>query len=146
MFSEAIRTCGPVGRLASEPCPARGHAKTDWRARLATLRVGQADAASADSAERQTASSPAGPIGTIGANGTGVESERECGSPDAAPFYRRAAEDEAAALAAHDPDLARERSEVAATLAGPAAADPWHPGKPDALRDGLLIAALARPP
>jgi hypothetical protein len=145
VFSEAIRTCGPVGRLASEPCPARGHAKTDWRARLATLRVGQADAASADSAERQTASSPAGAIGTIGANGTGVESERECGSPDAAPFYRRAAEEAAVALAAHDPDLARERSEMAAALAAPAA-DPWQPGKPDPLRDGLLIAALARPP
>ena len=27
-----------------------------------------------------------------------------------------------------------------------AGAAPWHPGKPDPLRDGLLIAALARPP
>ncbi len=57
-----------------------------------------------------------------------------------------AAEAEAEALAADDADLAYERGEMAAALAAPAAADPWHPGEPDPLRDGLLIAALARPP
>ena len=50
------------------------------------------------------------------------------------------------ALAAEDPDLASERGAMGAALAGPAAANPWRPGKPDALTDGLLIAALARPP
>ena len=60
-------------------------------------------------------------------------------------FYWQAAAGAAAALAAEDPDLARQRDEMAAALAGPAA-DPWSPGDPDPLGEGLLIAALARPP
>ncbi len=117
-----------------------------WRARLAALKARGADAGSAGSTEGQAAASPAGATGASGANGTGVEGAGEEGGAGAAASYRRAAEDAAAALAGEDPDLAHERSEVAAALAGPAAADPWRPGKPDALRDGLLIAALARPP
>ena len=76
---------------------------TGWRARLAALRVGQADAESADSAERRAASSQAEAIVAIGGNGTGMES---VGKPDAAnmaAFYRQAAEGAAAALAADDP-------------------------------------------
>ena len=116
-----------------------------WRARLAALKARGADAESAHGGGGQEMP-PAGAIGAIGANGTGVESAGEGSGADAAAFYRRAAEDAAAALAVEDPDLARERGETAAALAGPAAADPWHPGKPDPLRDGLLTAALARPP
>ncbi len=77
---------------------------------------------------------PAGAIGALGAFGIGVDSVGEAGAADEAA-------EEAAALAADDPDLAHERGEVAAALAGPAATAPWHPGKPDPLRDGLLIAA-----
>ena len=119
---------------------------TGWRARLAALKARGTDADSADSAERRAAPLAAGPTGAFGAIGTGVEGVGEAGAADRAAFYRQAAEEAAVALAAYDPDLAHERSEMAAAMAAPAAADPWHPGKPDPLRDGLLIAALARPP
>ncbi len=116
-----------------------------WRARLAALKARGADAGSAGSTEGQAAS-PAGATGASGANGTGVEGAGEEGGADTAAFYRRAAEEAAAALAAEDPDLAHERSEIAAALAGSAAADPWRPSTPDPLGDGLLLGALARPP
>jgi hypothetical protein len=119
---------------------------TGWRARLAMLKARRTDAESAGVAERQGDVPTGRAIGAIGPNGTGAESAGEAGAADRAAFYRQAAEDAAVALAAYDPDLAHERSEMAAAMAAPAAADPWHPGEPDPLRDGLLIAALARPP
>ena len=119
---------------------------TGWRARLAMLKARRTDAESAGVAERQGDVPTGRAIGAIGPNGTGAESAGEAGAADRAAFYRQAAEDAAVALAAYDPDLAHERSEMAAAMAAPAAADPWHPGEPDPLRDGLLVAALARPP
>ena len=79
--------------------------------------------------------------------GGGGRGFRDCGDHTSGKAaFLNAAQAAAAALAAPDPALDHERAEIAAALAGPAAADPWHPGKPDPLRDGLLTAALARPP
>jgi hypothetical protein len=38
-----------------------------------------------------------------------------------------------------------EAAALAAHYAAPPNADPWHPGKADPLRDGLLASALGRP-
>ena len=93
-------------------------------------------------------SSPAGAIGTVGANGTGTESTREAGVPDAAAFYRQAANAALVALAALDP--AHERAEVSAALAVGArgAFGPSNtPERHRKARAGLLsgFAAHARP-
>jgi hypothetical protein len=118
---------------------------TGWRARLAALKARGAVAESAHGGGgRKTP--PAGAIGAIGANGTRVERAGEAGAANAAASYREAAQAALAALTADDPDLAHERSETAAALAGPAAEDPWHPGKQDPLAIGLLMGALVRPP
>lgn len=71
----------------------------------------------------RAAAPPLGGLGGLGGR-TGPESA-------SAPGCLDHDEAEAAALAAH--------------YATPAEADPWHPGKADPLRDGLLEAALGRP-
>lgn len=68
------------------------------------------------------------PIGTNGANGSGMD-----GATDHARIVREVAE----ALAAPDDDLAEEHAAMTAFYAAPASPDPYQPGDPDPLRDGL---------
>ena len=135
---------GPIGRRTRS---AGGCAVTECQ-RLPALRTAHAGAESANSAKRLGGVVTSGGYRRYCVNGTGTESAREAGVPDAAAVYRRAANPALVAPAALDLD--HGRAEVPAAVAAEACAAPRAAIAPERHRKamaGLLrgFAAHSRP-
>ncbi len=104
---------------------------TGWRARLAAIRESDTDAGCAN--------------GAFGANGIGMEAPNGAEVAERAAFYALRQAEAAGVLAQREPDPI-EAAERAMVFGAEAAPQPWQPGDPDPMRDGLLLSALMRPP
>jgi hypothetical protein len=76
-----------------------------------------------------------------GAQAAATEAPAPADAAELADRLARLAISGAEALAADDPDLDAERAVMAEYYAAEPSADPYQPGDPDPLRDGLLAGA-----